>query len=783
MAKQRSTDRYVTMYEHASSRTILLKDGSALAMYEVDGFPAQTLEDAELMRRRRQWNHVLCGFSGTDNAVLFNWICRGLAHEGIYPGGSFNSDFAREVDRRYRTKLFDRFLYLNKTYVGVMIRPARLAGEWMGDQVAKVQAPRDVADEPPEDRLERLARVCDNFETSLAPYKPRRLGLRFDRGRVFSEMLEALAFAMTGVWRSVGLQTAGLVGSFFSERIITKRETIEIRMPGHSRWACCFGWKQPPFACPPGTLDGFLSSNFQSTIMQSFRPMGRQQSLDAMRKQQHRLVSANDPAYSQMSELTLAMDEVQSGRMVMGDHHLVVTAFADSLKATRDVANEAWHLLQDAGAQVAREDLGLEGAYFSMLPGNSRFRPRPGMISSWNYASLAAMHAYPAGDEKGRWGDPLAIFRSTGGTPVRFHLQTRNGVGNIFVFGETGSGKTAWLAFLITQCERLGIQVVLWDKDRGLELTVRAVGGRYLALRNPTGLAPLKALTDSPQDIHHLAQLVRGMISCRDGYSLTPEENRRLFVGLRGIMALPPEDRWMGDLRTFLGAGNDGAGARLEPWCKDFDGEYAWVADNERDEVKLDAHVLGFDVTEFLTDKMVCGPVMTHLLYRTGKLADGRRIAYIIDEGWRVVDIPEFSDSAMDNMKTDRKKNAAFIFATQSVRDGLQSKIGDTIREQCKTIVGFAVERPRRADFQELKFNDRECEIIETLPPGEGMFLLRQNGRSVVGQLALHGMNDILAVLSGNETNVRLMDKVRERIGEDNPVQLIEAFHRERELA
>ena len=60
-------------------------------------------------------------------------------------------------------------------------------------------------------------------------------------------------------------------------------------------------------------------------------------------------------------------------------------------------ATRTWQVLQNAGAQVAREDMALEPAYFTMLPGNAEKRPRPGTISTWNYASLAGMHAFPAG--------------------------------------------------------------------------------------------------------------------------------------------------------------------------------------------------------------------------------------------------------------------------------------------------------------------------------------------------------------------------------------------------
>jgi type IV secretion system protein VirB4 len=776
----RSTDIYVQVYDHASPRVVLLKDGSAFAMYEVDGLPAQTLDVADLYRGRKSLNHGWTGLSSTEGLTLFSWVCRGFAPDSVYPSGVFRSRFAHDLNERYRAKLMDRFLYLNKTYVGVMLQPSRPAGDWVHRKLKRFRRERDITDETPVERIRRLMRVCDILQADLEPYKPRRLGLRTENGQRFSEIGEALAFAMTGVWRPIGLQSGRRIGMLFSERIIVGPETIEIRGPGASVYAACFSAKHMMETCPPGVLDGFLSAPIRSTVHQSFRPLLTQKTLEIMGRKQNRMVSAGDRAASQIASLDLAMDEVQSGRMAMGDYHGVVTVFTDELEAMRQTATRTWQVLQNAGAQVAREDMALEPAYFTMLPGNAEKRPRPGTISTWNYAALAGMHAFPAGAEQGHWGDPLLLLRTTGGTPLRFHLHV-NGVGNTFIFGETGSGKSSFLAFLVTQCERLGIQVVLWDKDRGLEIVTRAVGGRYLSLRNPTGVAPLKALTDSADDIHHLAQLVRGMIVLRDGYVMTHEEDRRLFLGLRAIMALPPEDRWLGDLRAFLGV-SGGAGGRLEKWCRHFDGEYAWVCDNARDMVKLDAHVLGFDVTEFLSDPMVCGPIMTHLLYRTGKLADGRRILYIVDEGWKVVNIPAFAEAAMDGLKTDRKKNAAVIFGTQSIRDALTSPIGYTIREQCKTVVGFGVERPDREDFKALKYSDRECEIIEDLKPGTGLFLLRQGGRSVVAQLALHGLADELAVLSGNEKNVRILDAVRERNAdiEEDPDWLIEEFHRVR---
>ena len=71
---------------------------------------------------------------------------------------------------------------------------------------------------------------------------------------------------------------------------------------------------------------------------------------------------------------------------------------------------------------------------------------------------------------------------------------SRKDTGHTFICGPTGSGKTVFIGFLVAMLERQGATQVIFDKDRGLEILVRALGGEYLPLRNgvPTGFNPLQ---------------------------------------------------------------------------------------------------------------------------------------------------------------------------------------------------------------------------------------------------------------------------------------------------
>jgi type IV secretion system protein VirB4 len=772
--RERQISAYVPLVGHVKENVVLHDDGSATAMFEVSGLPWETSDPGDVSERHRRLNHTYRNIA-TDTITILVYQCRGLALPDIYPGGTFRSSFAKTLDENYRRRLFDRSLYDNRIYIAITARPPRYAGEAFGEQVSK--RTHKVIEEPPEERIQRLEEVCALLASELARYTPRRLGLVARRHAVFSEIAEALVHAMTGRWRPIGLTTGKLGEAMFSERIIIGREAIEYRLPGESWYAAAFGMRHYPAETWPGMFSNLLAAPYLCTLFQSFRFVQTQTAQDIMKRKRGHMAAANDPAASQAEALRDAADQLGSADWVMGDHSLTLLTFAGSVRSLQDVATAAWSSLANAGATVAREGQALEAALFSLVPGNARLRPRPGYISSINMAALAPLHAFPTGQEKGYWGGPVAMFRTAGGTPYRFHFHVGD-VGNTFVCGRTGSGKTTWLAFIAAQAERLGATVVLWDKDRGLKILTHALGGIYLELKNPTGLAPLKALTGKPSDTDFLTALIRGCIQADGGEPLTPEEDRRLHLGLQTVMAMPPAYRGMAEVRAFLGVDPNGAGARLEKWCHGK--ELGWVIDNPADVISLDAKVLGFDQTFILDNVQARGPVMATLYHYVDRLIDGRRLLFIIDEFWKSLLDPSFRALVNDKLRTLRKLNSPMILATQSPRDALVSSISHMIKDACPSQVYFTNGQATEADFGEqgMGLTAAELEIVRALPEGTGEFLLKQGRFSVRAQLPLHGMDDEIAVLSGRETTTRMFDTILQ--GEPDPIAAIPAFHRAR---
>jgi len=486
------------------------------------------------------------------------------------------------------------------------------------------------------------------------------------------------------------------------------------------------------------------------------------------------MLAAGDKAVSQTEALDAAADDLMSRRWVLGDHSLVLIAFADSLRAMAEVGNAAWRDLAACGLVATRMTKALQAAYLSMLPGGGFWRPRPGFVKSSNLVAFAPLYNWPSGQSRGHWpGPPVAIFRTMAGTPYRFHWQVGD-VGNTLITGAVGSGKTLTTAFLLAMTAGRA-RVVALDHKRGWDLLIHRMGGDYAVLgAGEPHFAPLKALDASPRNMEFLADLIRGCI----GGTMTEEEGRRLAIGLATVMRLPPADRCLGELRAFFDEEPEGAGARLYKWCHG--AELGWVIDALADTVRF-GNLNGLDTTALLDNPRARGPAMSYLFHRISLLLDGTPLLVPMDEGWRALLDPVFRANIEKQLRTIRSKGGAVVFITQSPRDIIDSGIANILVEQCPTALHLANPRSTREDYVNgLKLTDGQYDALRGLQGGDGLFLLVQGSKSVVVQLPMRGLDRFIAVLSAREEDLRRMDRLR---AEPAGADAFEVFHQEKEAA
>ena len=763
-AKEQPASRHLPYARHVDDFTIETRDGLLMQFIQVRGLLFETADSDEINYRKRLRDAALQAI-GSSRYAVYHHVIRREAEVAL--GTNFGDAFSRQLDAAWRARLSNRKLYVNDLFLTLVRRP--LQGRIGTLDRLKQKIGRSVAlTNVSTYELQQLAQARDALMAALGSYEPRLLGVYGSPQGACSEPLEFLSYLVNGEMRPALLPMQDLGDYLPYRRVSFGQDAVELGRAGASprQFLGLVSIKDYPGQTAPGMLDELLRLPFELTISQSFGFVERQAALSRMNLALRRMRSAEDDALSLRAELTDAKDDVAAGRAAFGEHHMTIAVRADAIDEVEQGTAEIQAALADLGIHSVREDIALEPAFWAQFPGNFKYIARRGLVSTSNFAGLASCHNFALGRQSdNHWGEAVTLLETTAAGPYFFNFH-QSDLGNFTVIGPSGSGKTVVLNFLLAQARKFRPRIVFFDKDRGAELFIRAIGGRYDVLRPgvPAGLNPLQ-LPDTPANRRFLIDWIGVLAGGADG-----EEIGRIKDAVDANYGEPPAHRrlryivelFRGDHRPH---GKD-LWSRLRSWWGE--GERAWLFDNESDLTDLTAESVGFDMTQVLDDPSVRTPAMMYLFHRVEERLDGSPAIIVVDEGWKALDDDVFVRRIKDWEKTIRKRNGIVGFATQSAQDALESRIASAIVEQAATQIFMANPKAQASDYIEgFGLSAHELDLVRTIPDSAHCFLIKHGKDSVVARLNLTGEKDLLTVLSGRERTVRLLDEIRLETGDD----------------
>ncbi|MCW3796887.1 VirB4 family type IV secretion/conjugal transfer ATPase [Sphingomonas sp. BN140010] len=760
--EQRAGDR-LPYRRLLDERTIELRDGSLMRSIHVPGMAFETA-DADELNHAHGVREMLLRSTLDARFVLYRHIVRRPVSASL-PGVE-QPAFAAHLDALWRERLGSRRLFVNDQFLTLVRRPARGKTGWPERLVRKLARSKTAEHDP------KVSRDLDAAVTALVAglqeYGARVLGGYDGPGGRCSEPLELLSALFNGDLRPVLDPGPGVdLGHHLPySRVSFGVDAFETRGPTSRSFCGTLGIKEYPAATRPGLVDNLLRLPHSLVLTESFAPADRQIAKERMDLAIRRLRATDEEATTERREMLGAKDVLSAGQSAFGDHHLTLTVRVSELAQLDEALAEAGAALADIGAVAVREDVNLEPAFWGQFPGNETYVVRRALISTANAAGFLSLHGFPLGRAEGnQWGDAAALFETTSATPYYFNFH-ENDLGNFTVIGPSGSGKTVVLNFLAAQAQRFAPRTVIFDKDRGAEIFVRAMDGHYarLSAGQPTSFNPLQ-LPDSPANRAFLRDWVGTLLQADSG-----EELRVVAEAVEACYEHDPSFRRLRHFRELLaGSRRPQEGdlvSRLGPWIGS--GEHAWLFDHQDDQLDLSRKLVGFDMTALLDNPRLRTPTMLYLFHRIDERLSGEPALILIDEGWKALDDPVFAGRIRDWLKTLRKRNALVGFGTQSARDALESSISSAIVEQTATGIFMPNAKARSEDYcAGFGLSEHELDLIRALPAHSRCFLVRHANHSVVVRLDLAGLPEVLTVLSGRETSVRRLDALRAVHGDD----------------
>lgn len=777
---------------HVDDFIVKTKTTDLISTWEVSGTAFECESERSLDIITEQINTLIKSFSGVPVTVYTH-------HSRFSFYDSFSSDsgnaFADKVSTLYYGGIKNNQFRANNIYVTICYQPfGRI------ERAESKSLSLDKKKSALNSTIKSMKEIRNRFETALLRFGARPLGLYEEGAVVYSSQISFYNYLLTGRFQKIRISKTPLYALLGNADVFFSSDAGQVKSALGSRFFRCIEIKDWVSDTVTGIYDCLLYADCDYVLTQSYTAMSKSEALESIKDAEKKLRSAEDDAVSQRDELILSRDQLMSGEIGFGKYHFSLMVYADTINDVVRDTNKLISMLTDLGFIVTLSTISLPAAFCAQMPGVYSLRPRLVPVSSKNFAEMASFHNFYRGKrDLNPWGEAIAILKTPSGQP--YYLNLHNSVlmkneygektlGNTSVIGTAGVGKTMTLNFIATMLQKYAKPesfadtartkrqtTVYFDKDRGAELSVRALGGQYYTVKNghPTGWNPFQ-LEKTKRNVAFIKQLMALCVTRTSADTLNTRQAKQLHKAVDAVMDFPKESRINGVSRLLENinepatkeARDNGLKIRLSQWAKG--GEFGWVFDNENDTFDIgDCDNFGIDGTEFLDDENVCSPISFYLIYRVTQLLDGRRLVMFFDEFWKWLSNKAFSDFVYNKLKTIRKLNGLVVPATQSPDEILKSDISAAVIEVCSTKIFLANPDATEKDYIEgFKVTQEEFDIIKGLDPQSRQFLIKKSplkkgdlrSFSALVTMDLSGLGVYTKVLSASVDNLEIFDSI-----------------------
>ena len=776
------SDAFFPYLDHIADDVMLLADGSRLAVLRLAGAPFSLVMNVERNGYKRRLIAFLNAVAD-ENVEIHLHLVKHDAELPEFRHGEATAAYARALLDDYHATI-EPDLAVIDWFLSVRVKPRIPPFSSVTDRVRSALAAVGMASsfrpvDPEVDvQIEDAMRLA--FGT-LAPFKPRRLGTRYEPSEeadveplAYSEIAEFLYLLRTTQFSPQPMaDVLGLLGAGVAAVDVTALSGKSLLRIDHAAggtgasqtYAAVLGLVTYPRTLDQSRLDELMALPGRFVMTVAARFQSRAEAQDSLVLLKRRLVSGNSRAVTDTADLEDAIDEVAGGRGESAISRWSLVVHAGTPREVDQLVSAARTVVSNAGAKVGVERKGMLSSFLAQLPGAPlRTWIRPARCSTRQLAVLATVSGYARGPDKARWGSHLFRLISPAGTAYDHDLFVGD-VGHSFLGGPNGAGKSVWLGMNIAAVDGIvrqkgGTQIVL-DVDESNHNTIAMLGGRYSTIEvGRSRLAPLRGLPDTPRVRAFLRDLVAGLVQT-DGAPLpTKAERDGIRQGVDFVMGdLAPESRTLAVVRSFMGYNEHGAGERLEPWCAG--GELSWVFDGDEHAIDFNTPLVGVDLTAVMDDKRIMPPLAMALLWMASDVMDGRRVVIWCEEAPAYMPTPAFAKPFKGIALRARKRNASFNAIAQQPSDMLGNEAGHALVKQARQMILFRNDKAVEADYRQgLGLTPAEFRAIT-----DGMFMLpfhsvlikRQDGQSGVNKFDLSGLDEHLNILSGTPSRVRLL--------------------------
>jgi type IV secretion system protein VirB4 len=603
-------------------------------------------------------------------------------------------------------------------------------------------------DEALQEAHRELASFTKTVVERLSGYNPAVLGLeKDDKGEYSSSLLKFFCKIVHLDDVNLPVVASDLSKQMGEYKIAFGNNALEVKKDGKKLFASILSMKEYNQLSKIG-INKILLLPQEMVITQTVNFIDAKQVRQKLEYQRYVLVDiTRSSSLTEASGLEEAFLGSVSSTMFCKSQ-ITVMAMSKSLEQLDVDVQNIYDSMSNLGIPVVKEDLRMEGCFWSQLPGNFVHIQRQFDLHYSCIGGFSVLGGFPFGNLRGVWGSYICLFKTIFGTPYFFNFHVGNN-GHSIIVGDYAEDKALLMNFLILESLKFNPKVIYIDTNKASKVFFALLGGKYLEFALDSKSFALNPLLLEDRS-ENRSFIEHWFILLIDKYMILDSKDK--YMGpiksaVNKIFELPREKRLLNNVKEFFvdpgfKKENQEILAMLAPWCKG-GGVMENVFNCDHDDL-FDAissnNICAIDLTELLEVPMLTQlPIFLYILhcfrvYCTGNkpsifaLTDGNKMMHSI---YFVKNLESILDDLMLN-------NAVFI-TTSSFYSEVVNWNEKVAAVFVKKIANKFFMASHSASYGNVKslfgLSAQDFVYLQSFSNGDNRFLLRHNNLSVLSSV------------------------------------------------
>ena len=738
---------------HLDTQTIITKNGELLQTIRIIGVAQDKLgSDIDDLR-----GIIRKAITDNVNSPDFSlWIHTVRRKANLDPSKLFDSIFAQDIHESWCAKNFWREKFINELYITVLHKGESFDIKNQNDLLRSFSFIHQSKKHSTkiDQSLVKLNTVTDAILKTLSSYGAVRLKIVESNGVFRCELVEFLSKLLHLHQTNVVAPVKDLSLCLADGKIAFGNNTFQILHDRKKHFGAMLSIKEyHDFSS--ALINQLLKTPQEYIVTQALSFIPNAEALKDITHTEYIMNVSKDSELRENCGLKNIIENAKNSPTDFCKQQLTLLIFADDQEKLNSSIVRMYNAISKLGIAIVREDLLAETLYWSQLPGNFNFVKRTSVIATNNIGGYASLHNSPAGNSSSIWGAPITLFRRNDSTPYFFNYHVDK-VGHSLIVGNADSAKNVLLNFLLSETSKLSPKVYALCGDSSSQITIKALGGAYYNIKPDSGYFNPLQLDDNGSNRDFLSHFLSLILEI--------DNAEQMSNIIEAIYKVEKSKRNLNNFAEFCTVPE--LVAKIADWQNS--GKYGKLFTQQVDLLDTETnHMIGFDLSQaFSEGARFYLPLVMYLVYRFNLILDGTPAIFAMANCDNLLAEQSFVSQLADLFTYYTSKNCISLITANAEKFD-KCNIDPATIEQIKTKI-FMPDKEKTALYAaKLNLSEEIVAKIKDMKLIYRHFMILQDEDYTICEINLDGIDYAIAVLSGKEPAIKIMNEVIAASSED----------------